>query len=228
MRHLRLFTAGILLLSLTGCVTTPLLGPTADSEFEAGLALFKQGRYQDAIDYFTRAIELDPEHAQSYLYLGRSLFHQGRWLEAVSYLRGAYLRVPADQQKEIVGELLQSLIKGGIGLFKEGNFNNAIALLKEALQLAPQSTEAKDELGGVLVAFGNQLFSEGRFNDAIGAYSESLEFSPDQVQGYVGLARSFFQNGDLTKAVKAISQALKGAPESDEVQALFSQILKGL
>ena len=228
MRRLKLIVFGVVLLGLTGCVTTPLIGPTADSEFEVGLALFEQGRYQDAIDHFNRAIELEPEHAQSYLYLGRSLFHLGRWLEAVSYLRGAYLRVPPEKQKEIIVELLDSLIKGGITLFKQGNFVNAIALLKEALRLAPESEQAKEELGGVLMAFGNQMLSEGRFTDAIEAYSESLALTPDQIQSYVGLARAFLEKGDFSKALKTIQEALRAAPESDDVQALFSQILKAL
>ena len=96
------------LIALTACVTTPVLGPGTEGAFETGLALYEQDRYEDAIEHFTRAIEIDPEHAQSYLYLGRSLFHLGRWLEAVSYLRGAYLRVAPDKQKEVVGDLTSS------------------------------------------------------------------------------------------------------------------------
>ena len=64
----------VVLISFTGCVTNPVLGPSADDAFETGLALYDQGRYEDAIEHFNRALELDPEHARSYLYLGRSLF----------------------------------------------------------------------------------------------------------------------------------------------------------
>ena len=152
----------VVLISFTGCVTNPVLGPSADDAFETGLALYDQGRYEDAIEHFNRALELDPEHARSYLYLGRSLFHLGRWLEAISYLRGAYLRIPAAEQGEVVGELLDGLLKGALELLQKGNFVNAIALLKEALRLSPESSQAKEDLGEVMMAFGHQLSTEGR------------------------------------------------------------------
>ena len=137
MRWRKSAVAVLMLVLLNACVTNPILGPSAEGAFEAGLALYEQGRYEDAIEKFEQALDIDPEHAQSYLYLGRSLFHLGRWLEAVSYLRGAYLRIPADKQKELAGELLDSMLNGALQLLQKGNFVNAIALLKEALRLEP-------------------------------------------------------------------------------------------
>ena len=215
------------ILILSACVTNPILEPGADGEFKTGLALYEQGRYGDAIEHFNRAIDIDPEHARSYLYLGRSLFHLGRWLEAVSYLRGAYLRVPADQQKEVVAELLDSMLKGAFELFQKGNFVNAIAMLKEALRLSPDSSRAKEDLGEVMSAFGHELFSEGRFTEAVSAYSESLSLTPDKVQSYIGMARAYFENGDFSEAPKTLRQAMKNVPESDEVKDLFNQLLQG-
>ena len=217
----------VLLLFLSACVTNPVFGPSVDGAFETGLALYEQGRYEDAIEQFNQALGIDPEHAQSYLYLGRSLFHLGRWLEAVSYLRGVYLRVSTDEQEEFVGELLDSMLNGALELLQKGNFVNAIALLEEALRLEPESSRAKEDLGEVLMMFGTQLFSEGRFNDAIDAYSESLDLAADKIQSYIGLARALFENGDFSKALKTLQKALQEWPESDELKSLFKQILQG-
>ena len=219
--------AVIVLLLLSGCVTNPILGPSAEGAFKAGLALYEQGLYEDAIEKFEQALDIDPEHALSYLYLGRSLFHLGRWLEAVSYLRGAYLRVPADRQKELAGELLDSMLNGALELLQKGNFVNAIALLKEALRLEPDSSRAKEDLGEVLLAFGHQLLSEGRFNDAVDAYSQSLDVVPGNIQSYIGLARAWFEKGDFSKALKTVRKALQVSPESDELKQLFNQLLQG-
>lgn len=217
----------VVVLFLSACVTNPVLGPSADGSFEAGLSLYEQGRYEEAIEQFKRALDIDPEHAQSYLYLGRSLFNLGRWLEAVSYLRSAYLRVPPDQQNELVGELLDSMLNGALELLQKGNFVNAIALLKEALRLEPDSSRAKEDLGEVLMAFGHQLFSDGRFNDAIDAYSQSLDLTPGKIQSYLGLARSFLHKGEISKALKTLKNALQTSPESDELKSLFNEILQG-
>jgi len=36
--------------------------PTAESEFEKGIALFNEGKYEQALPYFIKATEMDPNH----------------------------------------------------------------------------------------------------------------------------------------------------------------------
>ena len=212
---------------LTGCVTAPILGPSAQSEYEAGLALFKEGNYTAAIERLKTAIELDPELTEAYLYLGRAYFNQGEFLEAVSYFRNAYYNLPENRRGEVVSSFLESLIKGGLERFKKGDYTNAIALLKEAVGLDSSSVLARGELVDVLVDYGKTLLSEGRFNDALEVFSESLDFAPNNWESYVGMAKAFFNQGELSDALRAIKKALKAAPNNDEVKALFSEILSG-
>lgn len=82
----------------------------AEGEFDSGLALFNQGRYEEAIPYFRRATEGDPKFGRSYLYLGRSYLNLGRFLEAVPPLRTALELSPHESRKEIYNLLLDALL----------------------------------------------------------------------------------------------------------------------
>ena len=212
---------------MAGCVTNPILGPSAEDELSAGIALFEQGQFGQAIERLKHALELDPELTEAYLYIGRAYFNEGRYLEAVSYSRNAYINLPVDRRKEVASTFLDSLLKGGIGLFKKGDYTNSIALLKEAVQVAPGSSAARGELVDVLVSHGTTLLKEGRFNDALEAFSESLSFAPDNLESYLGMAKAFFQKGDFSKALQSFKQVLQAAPNNAEARTLFQNILSG-
>jgi tetratricopeptide (TPR) repeat protein len=82
----------------------------AESEFDSGLALFNQGRYEEAIPYFRKASEIDPKYTKAYLYLGRSYLNLGRFLEAIPPLRTTLELSPDGGQKEIVNLLVDALM----------------------------------------------------------------------------------------------------------------------
>jgi len=50
--------------------------------------------------------------------------------------------------------------------------------------------------------------------------------SPNQLDAYVGLAKSFFKQGDFNKALQAGRKALSLDPGNDELKKLLLQILE--
>jgi Flp pilus assembly protein TadD len=44
---------------------------------DQGVALYKKGKYKDALPYFDKAIELDPENSEFYNHKGRALKRLG-------------------------------------------------------------------------------------------------------------------------------------------------------
>lgn len=77
--------------------------------FERGLALFDQGRFDDAIPYFRRATAEDPEFGEAFLYLGRAYLNTRRWRDAIQPLRAAYRLAPAETKDEVFNFLLDAL-----------------------------------------------------------------------------------------------------------------------
>jgi tetratricopeptide (TPR) repeat protein len=86
----------------------------AGDSFDRGLALFNQGDFEDAIPYFKRATEEDPNFAEAYLYLGRSHLSARHWREAVQPLRTAYRLAPAGAKDEIFNVLMDALFAAGL------------------------------------------------------------------------------------------------------------------
>ena len=77
----------------SGPVTlTPTLTPTPTPEveelsavkwFSKGFALYELGRYEEAIECYDKAIELDPDYADAWKHKGDALYELGRYEEAI-------------------------------------------------------------------------------------------------------------------------------------------------
>ena len=222
-KNLVLVSALTILVSCAGAQ----IFPTAESEFEKGLTLFNNGKYEQALPYFTKATEMDANHMKSYLYMGRSYLKLNRWLDAISPLKKAYSLAPQETTKAIGGDLFNAFLGAGVAEFQKGNYQGAINFLKEGLNLKPGSKVALGQLGKTLLAFRTKLLGEKRFPEAISAFKEALQVSPNNFAAYLGMAKAFFQSGDFAKALQAVRESIKIDPKSDEAQSLFLELLKG-
>lgn len=211
------------LCSLAACAGLGVRTPSR-AAFETGLTLFHQGKYNDAIPHFVKATELDAEFGQAYLYLGRSYLNVQRWLEALAPLRTAWRLSPGDTQKEMVSILLDALLGAAGARLSQGQFQESVSLFKEALTLAPDSDQVKQPMLGALLAYGGQLLSQGNASEAVSAYTEATQLAPQSVEGYLGLARSFFQTGEVFRALTAAGNALRLAPTNPDALSLFQQL----
>ena len=198
------------------------LADSSQSAFEAGLALFNQGQYADAIPHFVKATELDPEFGRAYLYLGRSHLNLRQWSAALPPLRTAFQLSPQETKQEALQILLDALIGAGGALLAQGNFRESVSLFREALSLAPESERVKTPLVDALLQSGTQLLSQGKALDAVAAFREVTQLTPQSFQGYLGLARSLWQSGDVLKALAAAQSALQLAPNSSEALSVFA------
>jgi tetratricopeptide (TPR) repeat protein len=107
----------VLVLGISACATLPFFQPGRDS-FDQGMALFNQGNFTEALPYFQRATDENPNFAQAYFYLARSLISLRRWRDAISPLRTAYRLAPEATKQEIADVLFDALLAvavGGVG-----------------------------------------------------------------------------------------------------------------
>jgi tetratricopeptide (TPR) repeat protein len=201
-------------------------GASAQLEFENGLALFNVGKYEQAIPRFEKAAELDPDFAKAYIYLGRSYLSLRRWFDAISPLRTALRLSPAETRQETLDILLDALLAAARDQFNKGNFQSSVDYLEEGLKLEPQSNQFISELLITLTAFGGKLLSQAQFSKAISTFEEVIQLSPDYLQGYLGLARAFWGQGDWVEALQAVQRAATISPTHPEVESLLRELVK--
>ena len=220
-RLLMLISAALLLGS---CAMIPGFVSDARYEFEEGLALFNSGKYQEAIPRFQRATELDPNFGRAYLYLGRSYIGLKSWRQALTPLRTAYRVSPEETKREALDLLVDVLFAGGLDAFKAGDFQSSVEYFKEVLGLQPTSSKARSEFVKALIAHGGTSLSKGNWQQAIAAYTEAVKLSPDSFDAVFGLAKAFWRNGEISKALEAATAAVRVEPGNPEIQSLLQEL----
>jgi len=107
-----------LLVLLSGCAA--LKGFDTQKDFDRGVALFNQGRFEAAIPHFQSVTRDDPDFAPAYFYLGRSYISLSRWRSAIQPLRTAFRLAPAKARSEIMTVLTDAMFAAAINDFRLG------------------------------------------------------------------------------------------------------------
>ena len=199
-----------------------------------GMALESQGRTEEAITHYRRALQINPDAFEVHNRLGMALESQGKLDEAIDCYRQALQLRPGLSETEInLGIALRSqgkldeaitcfrqalqfkptsaeaYVNLGIALESQGNPNEAIAQYRQALRLKPAFVEAHNNLGLALA-------SQGGFDEAIAQYRQALQLDPKYVEAHNNLGTALAAGGKLDEAISQFRQALQLKPDSPE------------
>jgi tetratricopeptide (TPR) repeat protein len=163
-----------------------------------GALLFRQGRVNEAIFHFRKAVEIDAEQAEPQANLGNALLQNGDLDEAIAQYSNA-LRI-----KPNYAEVHYNL---GNALLRKGQADEAIAQYEKAIALKPDYANIHNNLGIV-------LFQKGEVDRAIAQYQRALEINPQDVQARANLAWAL-ATSPQPSVMKAI--ALKLAQQANEL-----------
>lgn len=189
----------------------------AENEFERGLALYEETKYEQAIPHFIKASEIESKYLESYVYLGRSYLKLDRWTDAIPPLQKAYDIAPKETAGVIAADLFDAFFGASLAEFGKGNYKASIDYLRQGLKLQPGSPVATKELTKSLLALGTKLLSQEKIIGALPAFREAVELAPGNFDARLGLARAFFHNGEALKALGAIKEAIKINPKNREL-----------
>jgi uncharacterized protein (TIGR02466 family) len=137
--------------------------PIADVFLGLGISLQRLGRLTESLEWFERAINLDPDHDSGYCNFANSLAFLGKSEEAIEYYQRAMAISPGTAALHV------NLASAYLGC---GRLENAIACSRRALELAPPGSNpasdlVSDEAHGLL---GDALRYMGRFEEAFHHY----------------------------------------------------------
>jgi len=176
-----------------------------------GIILGREGHSREAIEYFRKAIAMQPARAEAYAYLGRELLRAGTAQEAARPLERAVQLNPRMQEAQ--ADL-------GVTLMAQGNLDGAREHMEEALHLDPSDADSQSNLCTVLQYLGRPAEAELHCREA-------LRLRPDSPSWGMSLAVALASQGKRDEAVRELAIVLRKHPDYADARAVLDQLRRG-
>ncbi|MFQ5652773.1 MAG: tetratricopeptide repeat protein [bacterium] len=157
-----------------------------------GLLHAETGQYQQALEAFQQALELDSHNVDAHRGRARAFMAQGQLDEAEAIYKKAISLKP---------DYWGGYNDLGVFYFRHGRYEEAIPQFQHVVELTPRNAKGYRNLGSM-------YFTLNRHEEAIANYNKALEIQP----GYSissNLATLYFQQGDYAKAARMYEKALE-------------------
>ena len=227
-----------LFLLITGLAVN---GQSAKKFYKAGEDFFEVFKFEDAINQFSSAIELDPEYVDAYLKRAESYERLKNWKAAAEdYERALVFENRNEEIYYLAGKAYYNNEQYGIALAK---LNRAIELksnLVEAYQVRTlvlmaleRYTEALEDCKKALRFKENEInfYNLGlvyekldMLDEAEEAYGKSIRKNNNVIEAHYALADLRFRRGKYDAALDAVSNVLRISPYNKKGLMLRSQI----
>jgi serine/threonine protein kinase/cytochrome c-type biogenesis protein CcmH/NrfG len=178
--------------------------------YSRGQELAAQGRYEEAVKEYQRAIDSDPNMGRAYAGMAVSFFNLNQNAEAESYFKLALSRI--DQMTE--REKLRT--SGGYYLFRQ-DYQKAIEQYSSLIKKYPA-----DIAGYVNLAFAN--FGARKMAEAMEAGEKAVALDPKDLVAQYNLGWYALAAGDFEKAKNAELGVIKNNPQDEEAYVVLGLI----
>ncbi len=173
-----------------------------------GLIAGREGRNDEAIGYFQKALKLDKDNVIALENLGSAYRAQKRWDEA----RKALERAASLNPKSAEANYSLAMV-----FAQTGETGKAYQYLQKALSIRPTYPEALNNLGVLYLR-------TQRHDQAVATFEQCIRVAPEFDQAYLNLARVYLIEDQPAKARAVILELLKQHPESVQGQKMLESI----
>lgn len=206
----------------------------ARTYFDRGRALQAEGKFDEAIKEYERAVSLNPRYGDAYEGMGDSYDAKGDYDRALKYFDKVIELKPRDAagydnrgdvyfkkglyEKAITnyGNVIElsprdnlAFVNRGKAYYKNGDSARALKDYDEALRINPGD-------GAAYFNRGLAYDDAGRYDEALRDYTEAIALAPDNLEAHYKRARVYGVKGDLVKAITDLSVYLTFKPQDDE------------
>ncbi|HEX4786479.1 MAG TPA: tetratricopeptide repeat protein, partial [Candidatus Sulfotelmatobacter sp.] len=183
-------------------------GTLPDGWNNLGVIATREGRFDDAIQYFQHALQLDPRHLLSLDNLGNAYRVEKRWQDARKVLEIALKVAPQDPEANY------SL---GMVFAQTDDPAKAYEYLQRALKARPIYPEALNNLGVLYLV-------TQRRDQAVESFEQCIRVAPGFDQAYLNLARVYALEGARDKARALLLDLLKQHPGHPQAKQMLGQL----
>ncbi|MDQ6787277.1 MAG: tetratricopeptide repeat protein [Acidobacteriota bacterium] len=207
----------------------------AESLYSQGLGILSRDDYARALVFFEKAVEIDPNYAESWYQAGFCYGILGRHNEALKASRQAARLRP---------DWAETFINIGASSFALGQYKDAADAYRQAAKLNQYSADIQYSLGlalnklnradeeilafkravalkpdhaGAIERLGLAYFKQNRFKEALAAF-EQLKIYKTDAKTYNYLGESYFESGDTDASLDAFNNAVAVNPNFDKAR----------
>jgi len=175
-------------------------------------ALQSQGKLDEAITHYRKALQVRPHDALVYNDLGAALLAKKDVNEAIACYRKAVNLLP---------DFAEAYYNLANALQAQGDSNQAIYNLRKAISFKPDYADAHNNLGIL-------LSKQGRFDDAITHFQKAARLKSDNAQIHANLGDALQLKGRLDEAADHYRKALHLKPDDADICIKLGVTLEAL
>ena len=220
--------------------------PRATTYYNVGVALYDNGRLDEARDALDRAVDIVPRFADGHFSLGNVLTASGQTSQAMVHYRRAIAIDPSHADAGL--RLARLLVDGGRRdeaiqrcralietashdaamlvnvahlLSQMGQLAEATSSLEHALAIDPERAMAHNLLANILA-------HEGRQREAVEHYEAALSIDPRLTDAHFKLGVLYSELGRLEVAVRHLEETTRVLPNFGEAYLMLAAVLERL
>ncbi len=203
-------TTATIFITITSFLLITHAAFTATNEwFEKGVALGKAGNYKEAIEAFTKAIEIDPNNATAYRNRGLAYKSLGNNEQAIQ---------DYDKAIELNPQYLDAYISRGIAYCTLSNFEQGRRDFNMAIKLNPKDAGAYNNRGIAYKSLGN-------YAEAIQDYSKAIELNPKDSGTYYNRGVAYYKIDNYKRAIQDLNKTIEINPKG---AGAYKDVYKGI
>ncbi len=165
---------------------------------QKALVYYKQRKFDEAIQLWRKALEIDHLNTTVLYSLGIVHFEQKKYDEAIRYLQ---------KVSEIAPDHHKALLVLGSAYLKLRKFDVAEGFIQKSLKLFPKNKMAYLNLGAIYSV-------RKEFDYAIEMFNKVIELDPNEARAYLGLGKIFSFLGNHQQANAYFQKIIELAPNS--------------
>lgn len=162
--------------------------------------LLHEGRYGQAIAYYQKVLEIDPNCAVAYFNLGQAYAKAGQLDQAYESYHKVLELDPQVHYREHV------YFQSGLVLLARQNFDQALEQFDKVIECNPNSAQAYIKRGEIFQ-------KKDLFNDALSNYTKAAQFNSSFTNAIMSLGTELRDKKQLTQAIECFNVALSIKPD---------------
>ena len=183
--------------------------PTFDAKeyLRRGVEAGQRGQYSEAIEDFTKAIELEPDHAKAYSLRGLACDRQGKYDRAIEDFTKAI---------ELKPDYAEAYSLRGLAYDRQGEHEHAIEDFTKAIKLKPDHINDHYNRGFV-------YDTKGKYDLAVEDYTKVIELKPEFANAYYerGCILVYRIQDEYDRAIEDFTKVIELEP--DHVDAHYDR-----